>query len=438
MFQSKTRLLFIILVISCVFQTNGQEMCINGDCFKGLSRMQTDQGMFIGNFLNGQKQGLGITYIDGNNAKYVHYIKGVKQGVEYTFKRISDNRTEKVFQYYDQGKPIYPAVKLEFGAFSGFKVKMSKYGGWESLKNKFDKSGMYTSGNKELYAGRVNEGSVLIAFNNSKAIIPIRINDDQSLYLNKTIDSNSYGYKFNPLYIKWVRDEMTLITGSKESYEDVYFLYIKGGWSLKTPHKGSWEYFSNGEIQDGKLEYKMDYDKLLRQKTPDMPSQKGLNEDLLSEILSNLEDISNNDVDEEFSTFQLKYVLEKKNQWPRFGLDINEYFYLNVASAYLTMNDYNQTITNLQKAEQFNLNSYESLLYTFKIKSFLIEKMSSDFLKNNNSRNINDAKEVISKQITDVISILGRLKNNYKSEYKDIKDLDDKIEFYTNIFSKLN
>ena len=64
--------------------------------------------------------------------------------------------------------------------------------------------------------------------------------------------------------------------------------------------------------------------------------------------------------------------------------------------------------------------------------------MSSDFLKNNNSRNINDAKEVISKQITDIISILGRLKNNYQSEYKDIKDLDDKIEFYTNIFSKLN
>lgn len=249
--------ILINTVFLLIFVTTGiaQDIpnCLNGDCENGIARVKENYGIFIGNFKNGKKDGLGVLFSDDDiETTYNYYENGVKQGVQYTHKGYSEKNVTKIYQSYDDGVPIYPAVKIVIGQFQGIRAKFSQSGSWINMTKK-----TYKSGNREVRMKEFSYGNMALnALNNGSVIIAIEFGAS-GLALYSSVKGHS---KYNPLLVLAKGNDFTVQVVPKKN--SPYELVITDNWRIKNTSGGEWIYKKYTE--NGKLIYAYEYDDIIK------------------------------------------------------------------------------------------------------------------------------------------------------------------------------
>lgn len=241
--------------------------CLNGGCQVGLSKAQTDNGVFIGHYENGNKQGLGITYTynpDGTTTSYADYMEGEKNSVEYiqTINPTTQVNTH-TFQNYYKGTPIYPALRItKEGKKMTIEAAFANNDKWIKYEGK------KTIGELKV-ATKIHDGTpTFIAMNKQDQVMAVSTTVN-SISLLSSDETEKY---YNPLQFESRNNRLTINIFPKMGTDETIFR-ANIDWDMKHPDDGLWLY---KKYFDSELSYKFTYEEVL-----DLPSAQEIKQQKL-------------------------------------------------------------------------------------------------------------------------------------------------------------
>jgi len=255
----KLKLLLLSAILSGA-AISSRAQCLAGGCNIGLSTSEAKDGVFIGNYEQEKKAGLGITYTYNPEAKqssYVNYLKDKKDGVEYIQKLdVQEETIVHTFKNYQNDEVVYPAfrmtkkskqliIEVAFDEVSGWK----KYNGDQKSKNLQVKS-------------IIHEGSpVFLAFNGKDQVMAIAATVSSIELLSSPVKEKYY----SPLQLRINEERFVVDVFPKAgSYKTNFRSNV--GWDMENYDDGTWIYkrYFNDE-----LSYKFTYEDIL-----ELPSEQ--------------------------------------------------------------------------------------------------------------------------------------------------------------------
>ncbi len=331
--------------------TSINAQCLNGGCEVGLSKSNIKEGTFIGNYEGGEKDGLGISYLDnpkGQTTSYAAYIEGKKIGVEYLQER--DNTTQTVvhtFKNYFENNVMYPAFRItKQGTKTNMEVAFDEKKGWQ----KYD--GDVAKGDLQIKSLMHNGSPTFIAFNGKDQIMAITTTIN-SINLLSSQASEKY---YNPLQID-LKEERLLVDLYPKAGADETSFRSSTNWDINNPEEGMWlykRYFNN------ELSYKFMYEDIL-----ELPSDQEIKQQKVQKAL----DFVATQVEEynfekgykgkpqDFIDIldDIKYRAESK------GLSMTTTYDLLMIELYLRKGDKQKSLYYAQSAYEKSPTSYESI-----------------------------------------------------------------------------
>lgn len=328
--------------------TSSYSQCLNGGCEVGLSRSEIKNGVFIGHYENGEKQGLGINYINnpkGTSTIYAEYIGGEKSGVEY--QQDVDTGTQKTvhtFKNYSNGTVIYPAFRIsKENKKTKIEVAFSKTHSWE----KYD--GDKTLGEMSV-KGIIHDGSpAFMAFNGKDQVMAISATVGSISLLSSEVTEKYY----NALQLDSKDNRLTINIFPKAGADETVFR-TNIDWDIQNPQEGVWlykRYFNN------KLSYKSTYEEVL-----ELPSQKDVKQQKLQKAFVFIaEQVEEYDFEKGYEGKAKDFIdmlKDIKERAERQGLDISNTYDLTMIRLYLQTDDKDNILQYALSACIKSSNSY--------------------------------------------------------------------------------
>ncbi len=256
-----------IIAITLFSISSASAQCLNGGCEVGLSRESIKNGVFIGHYQEGERLGLGISYLfnpTGTSTSYTNYISGKKNGVEYHREvETANNTTTHTFKNYFDDTFIYPALRIiKQDKSTAIEVIFSESEGWR----KYD--GDEKKNNLEVKS-TVHDGSpVFLAFNDGNQVMAIATTVSSIELLSSELTEKYY----NPLQMDFNDDRLVISLFPKAGSDETSFR-ASLDWDMEHPEEGLWlykRYFNN------KLSYKLTYSEIL-----ELPSEREIKQQKL-------------------------------------------------------------------------------------------------------------------------------------------------------------
>jgi len=228
--------------------------CGNKSREDGFHKIQEGNTVFIGHFMAGEKQGLGMRYVKEGLEMvrtYNTYLQGKKAGVELAHKIYKDHGGEQVLTLYKSGTPIYPILKINYGKQRDLLVKYKEDTNWLSitkeLANGSSQVKIVPAGDDHAAIETYNdEGIVLKLVLGSKGLLVpfMELPKDPSLSTRIFVNSN--------------KDvEMTLKNTKDPTIDSTINVSID--WTPNPDNQGSLEY---KKYRAGELQYQVNQEQL--------------------------------------------------------------------------------------------------------------------------------------------------------------------------------
>lgn len=344
------KLLFAPAIMLCTM-TSINAQCLNGGCEVGLSRSNVKDGVFIGNYEGGKKDGLGISYLynpKGQTASYVTYMEGEKVGVEYL--KEENNSTQTVvhtFKSYSNGSVIYPAFRItKKDSKTNMDVAFDEKSGWE----KYD--GDKAKGDLQIKSVMHDGSPAFIAFNGKNQTMAISATIS-SINLLSSEASEKY---YNPLQIDLKGERLLVDVFPKVGADETSFR-TSTNWDMNNPEDGVWiykRYFNN------ELSYKYMYEDVL-----ELPSQQAIKQQKVQKALDFVaEQVEEYNFEKGYKgkaqdfidiLDDIKYRAENK------GLAMTTTYDLLMIELYLRKGDKKKSLYYAQSAYEKSPTSYDSI-----------------------------------------------------------------------------
>ncbi|TVZ51924.1 hypothetical protein [Dokdonia sp. Hel_I_53] len=247
----KIKLLTTAMLICTALTTYAQ--CLNGGCDVGMSRSAIENGVFVGHYEDGEKLGLGISYLynpEGSSIIYANYINDKPNGVVYQQDILtSDEITVHTFKNHQNGSIIYPAFRFTK----------------ENKKTKIEVA--FKENDWKKYEGDQVEGELQIKnvlFDGSPAFLALN-GKDQVMALSATIShiellsSEPQEKYYNPLQLSSKDNRLVINVFPKAGADETEFK-TSLDWDMEKPQEAVWyykRYFNN------ELVYKFNYEDVL-------------------------------------------------------------------------------------------------------------------------------------------------------------------------------
>lgn len=328
--------------------SSSYSQCLNGGCDVGLSRSEIKNGVFIGHYENGEKLGLGISYIynpKGTSTSYAEYIGGKKSGVEYQQDvETGTQKTIHTFKNYSNGTVIYPAFRIsKEDKKTKIEVAFSDTSGWE----KYD--GDKTLGDLSV-KGIIHDGSpAFIALNGKDQVMAISATVGSISLLSSQITEKYY----NALQMDSKDDRITINVFPKAGADETVFR-TNIGWDMQNPEDGTWlykRYFNN------ELSYKSTYEEVL-----ELPSQKDIKEQKLQKAFDFVaQQVKDYDFEKGYKGKTKDFIdmlRDIKERAERSGLDISSTYDITMIRLYLQIDDRDNVLQYALSACIKSSNSY--------------------------------------------------------------------------------
>jgi|GEM_PF-5788938 len=351
----------VLLIVSFSIVCNSQ--CLNGDCENGLSRLMEADGTYIGHFKDGEKHGLGILYNNETyklTTTYNVFDNGIKQGVQYTNEKYAAGKNAtKTYQHYEDGYPVYPAIRLTYGSFSDIEVKYSEYGGWESAERN------ERSGNMKIKAVDEDDATFLGTFKNERAVVKMSIaHNSGAITLYQKL--NSSPYYTNHLVIKQTSSDFKVYAYLNEG-EVHTGVFIDNEWEIDDTKKGSWEYFKNDNEQ---LDYKVSYEELLKKPSRLEKRKDDLDNESFNIIVKANSKQNDGTMEPQYIS-QLENIISKAKQE---NIELNPIIYYTLSRLYYDNENYISALENSKTYKLLNPDDfYGNLLYVYaKLKQIFV------------------------------------------------------------------
>lgn len=336
----------IVIALCSIWGTSAQ--CLSGGCEVGLSRSQADNGVFIGNYENGEKSGLGITYTynpQGSSTSYVEYIEDTKTGVEYRQDvHNSTKETIHTFQSYFNGVVIYPAFRItKEDKKTKIQVTYNSEDGWV----KYD--GDQTVGELQVVSV-IHDGSpAFIALNGKDQVMAISATVETISLLSSEVTEKYY----NGLQLDSKDNKLTVNIFPKAGADETIFR-TNLDWNMQDPGDGLWLY---KRYFNDQLSYKATYDDVL-----DLPSQKEIKERKLQKAFDFIADqVEEYDFEKGYPGKAKDFIdmlKDIKERAERKGLNISNTYDITMIKLYLQQGDKDKTLQYAQTACIKSANSY--------------------------------------------------------------------------------
>ncbi len=262
----KCKVVLIAAVWLCTMSTSYAQ-CLSGSCEVGLSRSEIDNGVFIGHYENGEKMGLGISYIynpTGTTTSFSDYFDGNKTGVEYQIDvETGTENTVHTFKHHLNGAVLYPAIRIsKVDKKTKIEVAFSDDNEW----SKYDGDTTY---NGMSVMSVIHDGSpAFIGLNGDNQVMAVSATI-ASVNLLTSLETEKY---YNPIQLD-SKDDRIVISHFPKAGADETVFRTTVGWDMKNFEEGLWLYkrYFNDE-----LSYKFTYEDVL-----ELPSQKDIKQQKL-------------------------------------------------------------------------------------------------------------------------------------------------------------
>jgi len=328
--------------------SSSYSQCLNGGCDVGLSRSELKNGVFIGHYENGEKLGLGISYIynpKGTSTIYAEYIGNKKSGVEYQIDmETGTQETVHTFKNYFNGTVIYPAFRIsKENKKTKIEVAFSDTDGWK----KYD--GDKTIGEMSV-KGIIHDGSpAFIALNGKDQVMALSATVGSLSLLSSELTEKYY----NALQMSLKDNRLTMNIFPKAGADETVFR-TNIDWDMQNPQEGIWlykRYFNN------ELSYKSTYEEVL-----ELPSQKDVNQQKLQKafdfIAAQVEGYDFEKGYEGKAKDFMDMLKDIKERAERKGLDISNTYDLTMIRLYLQLDDKDSILKYALSACIKSSNSY--------------------------------------------------------------------------------
>ncbi len=342
----RLKLLTTILLMFIALTTSAQ--CLNGGCDVGMSRSAIENGVFIGHYEDGEKLGLGISYLynaEGSTIIYANYINDIENGVVYQQDIVDGGGTTiHTFKNHQNGNVIFPAFRFTK----------------EDKKTTIEVA--FTAENWQKYEGDKTEGELQIKnvlFDGSPAFLAIN-GKDQVMALSATIShiellsSEPQEVYYNPLQLSSKDNKLVINVFPKAGADETEFK-TSLDWDMKTPQEGIWyykRYFNN------ELVYKYNFDEIL-----ELPSAQDIKQQKLQKAFDFIaEQVNDYDFEKGYEGKAKDFIdllNDIKERAARQGLTASSTYDLTMTKLYLIKGDKVQSLMYAQNACDKAANNYE-------------------------------------------------------------------------------
>lgn len=346
------KLRIIVITIALLsYSWSSSAQCLSGGCEVGLSTSQTENGIFVGNYENGKKSGLGIVYqsdVNGRTSIYANYIGGEKSGVEYTqtYSELSSLVTH-TFTGYQNDVIMYPAFRIsKEDRKMMMEVSFGENLGWQKY------SGDKTKGNLEIQGRILEDTPTFFALNGSDEIMEITA----TISSIEVLTSSKTDKYYNGLQLDITNDRI-LVSHFPKAGANITRFRNSVNWDFENPDTGVWLYrrYFNEE-----LSYKQNYNDVL-----ELPSEKEVKEQKVQKafdfIAEQVEDYDFNKGYEGKLDDFIDMLTDIKQRAEGKGLDVSYTYDMTMMKLHLQNGNRNRSLYYAQNAYRKSPSCYAAI-----------------------------------------------------------------------------